>query len=71
MKHIHARWEDGFRLEDFKMVISKKSKGWKDDPEMSKYLRPSTLFGTKFESYLNEKVIPAPPDKPNKPEMAW
>ena len=22
---------------------------------MNKYLRPETLFGTKFESYLNEK----------------
>ena len=23
---------------------------------MSKYLRPETLFGTKFESYLNETI---------------
>ena len=23
---------------------------------MEKYLRPETLFGTKFESYLNQKV---------------
>lgn len=27
---------------------------------MSKYLRPETLFGTKFESYLNESIIETP-----------
>jgi hypothetical protein len=24
---------------------------------MSAYLRPETLFGTKFEGYLNEKIV--------------
>lgn len=27
---------------------------------MSKYLRPQTLFGTKFESYLNERTPSVP-----------
>lgn len=51
--HIRARFEDGFTLEDFRTVIDKKCAEWKGT-EMEKYLRPATLFGTKFESYLNQ-----------------
>lgn len=51
---IRARWNEGFRLEDFKNVIDKKVYEWKNDPKMSKYIRPETLFGTKFEGYLNQ-----------------
>lgn len=50
---IRARWNDGFRLDDFKAVIAGKSGQWKGT-DMAKYLRPETLFGTKFEGYLNE-----------------
>ena len=53
-KHIKARLEEHFTVEEFKTVIDKKVRGWLHDPEMSKFLRPQTLFGTKFESYLNE-----------------
>ena len=53
---IRARMNDGFTVEDFKTVIFKKAKQWKDDPKMCAFLRPQTLFGTKFESYLNEKM---------------
>ena len=53
-KLINARRKEGFALEDFKTVIDKKCESWLNDPEISKYLRPETLFGTKFESYLNE-----------------
>jgi len=52
---IRARWNEGFRLDDFKIVIDKKVAEWFNDPKMNKYLRPETLFGTKFESYLNQK----------------
>ena len=51
---IKARLNDGFTVADFKEVIDKKVKEWKGT-EMEKYLRPETLFGTKFESYLNQK----------------
>ena len=51
---IKARCNEGFTLDDFKTVIDKKTAEWKSDPKMSKYLRPETLFGTKFESYLNQ-----------------
>ena len=52
-KHINARLEDGFTLDDFKKVIDKKYKEWFNNAEMRQYLRPETLFGTKFDSYLN------------------
>ncbi len=52
---IHARLEEGFSLEDFKTVIDKKADEW-IGTEYEQYLRPETLFGTKFESYLNAKV---------------
>lgn len=51
---IRARLREGFTVEDFKVVIDKKASAWLTDPQMQKYLRPETLFGTKFESYLNE-----------------
>lgn len=50
---IHARWAEGFRLPDFEAVIATMSAAWLNDPKMAAYLRPETLFGTKFESYLN------------------
>ena len=42
-------------MEDFKKVIDIKVQEWGKNEKMNKYLRPETLFGTKFESYLNEK----------------
>ena len=51
---ISARFNENFTLDDFKRVIDNKVSEWKDT-EMEKYLRPETLFGTKFESYLNQK----------------
>ncbi|MFC4712264.1 conserved phage C-terminal domain-containing protein [Planococcus dechangensis] len=52
---IHARLQEGFTVMDFKTVIDVKSAEWRNDSAMSKFLRPETLFGTKFESYLNQK----------------
>ena len=52
---IHARLKEGFSVDDFKQVIDVKCNEWLQDKEMRKYLRPETLFGTKFESYLNQK----------------
>lgn len=53
---IQARLKEGFSLEDFNRVIDKKCREW-SNTEMAKYLRPETLFGTKFESYLNQPEI--------------
>lgn len=53
---IKARYNEGFTLEEFKKVIDNKTREWKYNADMCKYLRPETLFGTKFESYLNQKT---------------
>ena len=50
---IGARLKDGFSVEDAKRVIDTKVKEWTGG-DMEKYIRPETLFGTKFEGYLNE-----------------
>ncbi|EJD8511639.1 conserved phage C-terminal domain-containing protein [Staphylococcus pseudintermedius] len=50
---IRSRTDEGFTLDDFKKVIDNKVAEWKGT-DMEKYLRPETLFGTKFEGYLNQ-----------------
>ena len=55
-RHIRARFAEGFTVSDFKQVIDKKCSDWLRDQKMKEYLRPETLFGTKFESYLNSKT---------------
>ena len=55
-RHIRARVAEGFTVSDFKQVIDKKCSDWLRDQKMKEYLRPETLFGTKFESYLNSKT---------------
>lgn len=52
---IKARFNEGFSVDDFKRVIDIKTDEWLNDPKMAKYLRPETLFGTKFEGYLNQE----------------
>ena len=49
---INARLEEGFTVDDFKKVIDKQYDNW-INTEWEKYLRPQTLFGTRFEGYLN------------------
>lgn len=51
---IKARMNEGFTLENFFTVIDKKVPEWKVKPEMIQYIRPETLFGNKFEGYLNQ-----------------
>jgi uncharacterized phage protein (TIGR02220 family) len=53
---IDSRVKEGFTLEDFKKVIDNMTGKWGLDPKMKQFLRPHTLFGTKFEGYLNTKV---------------
>lgn len=56
-KHINARLNDGFSPDELKDVIEFKFKQWGNDSKMSEYLRPETLFGSKFESYLNASKV--------------
>jgi len=62
---IRARMNEGYTVEDFKTVIDKKFKSWGNDPKMSLYLRPTTLFGTKFNEYLNEYQASSPEQSGN------
>jgi uncharacterized phage protein (TIGR02220 family) len=48
---IKARLAEGFTFDDFKRVIEFKNSQWQNS-EMANYLRPETLFGNKFEGYL-------------------
>jgi uncharacterized phage protein (TIGR02220 family) len=56
ISNINARLKEGYTLDDFKKVIFVKSTKWIGS-KMEDYLTPNTLFGTKFESYLNENII--------------
>lgn len=62
---IRARTDEGFTLDDFKQVVNNKVAEWKDT-DMEKYLRPETLFGTKFEGYLNQETQPSGMDQLNR-----
>jgi uncharacterized phage protein (TIGR02220 family) len=55
ISNINARLKEGYTLDDFKKVIFIKSTKWIGS-KMEDYLTPNTLFGTKFESYLNENI---------------
>jgi len=55
IKHATKLLKDGFTSDDLKKVVDIKTSQWKNDQKFSRYLRPSTLFGGKFESYLNER----------------
>lgn len=61
--HIKARINEGFTVDDFKAVIDNKCSSWLGDSKWEKYLRPETLFGSKFEGYLNEKAKDTPKEQ--------
>lgn len=60
-KFISARLKEGFSVDDCKTVIDKKCQDWLGT-EYEQYLRPKTLFGNKFEGYLNANVRPRQKD---------
>lgn len=53
IKHLQARINEGYNDWDFMDVIDTKCKEWLGT-DMEKYLRPETLFGSKFENYFNQ-----------------
>lgn len=53
-KHISARLSEGYTVEDCKTVIDNKTAEWLGT-DMEKYLRLETLFGNKFDGYVNER----------------
>jgi|TARA_R100000482_G_scaffold124513_2_gene77568 uncharacterized phage protein (TIGR02220 family) len=74
-KHILARISEGYTLEEFKLVIDKKTLQWSDlifsnGQPASNYLRPATLFNSKnFENYLNENNLSKPNNKKFKSDL--
>jgi uncharacterized phage protein (TIGR02220 family) len=52
---VSARMREGHKIDDFKIVIDKKVSDWRGT-KYEPYLRPITLFSTKFESYLNQET---------------
>ena len=57
-KLIKARWNDGYKLDDFKAVIDNMVANWSgkefNGTPAETYLQPKTLFSNKFDSYLNQ-----------------
>ena len=53
---INERLSEGYTIEQMKSVIDKKCTEWSCDGKMRSYLRPSTLFGERFEEYINAPV---------------
>lgn len=62
---IRARLSEGFTEDSFRAVIDHKCGEWLSDPKMRGFLRPETLFGSKFESYLNAAAL-RPAQEPKK-----
>ena len=60
-KYIRARLNEGYSVDDFRKVIDRKCAQWLNRPDMVIYLRPETLFGNKFDGYLN---MPEPQKQP-------
>ncbi|MFD2254371.1 conserved phage C-terminal domain-containing protein [Lactococcus formosensis subsp. bovis] len=60
-KFIKARWNEGYKLEDFKIVIDNMVTNWSgkvfNGVPAENYLQPKTLFSNKFDSYLNQKPM--------------
>ncbi|KEZ87494.1 hypothetical protein IO99_05280 [Clostridium sulfidigenes] len=54
---IKARLSEGFTVEDFKTVIDNMKYKW-TGTKFQQYLVPTTLFGNKFETYLNQERKP-------------
>lgn len=52
---INARFKSKFKIEDFYKVIDNKCAEW-IGTDFQKFLRPETLFGNKFETYLNQQI---------------
>jgi uncharacterized phage protein (TIGR02220 family) len=55
--------EEGVTVESVMQMVQRQCAKWRNDPKMSEYLRPETLFGkTKFESYHANRNMPLAED---------
>jgi len=68
LRLIQARLAEGYTREDIEQVIARKCLEWRENPTMSQYLRPATLFNAeKFNQYIGQLDAPLP--KPIKPTL--
>jgi uncharacterized phage protein (TIGR02220 family) len=58
--HVSARLAEGFTLDNVRSVVTSRVALWGDDPSMRQYLRPQTVFGSKFDAYLQAASMPYP-----------
>jgi uncharacterized phage protein (TIGR02220 family) len=66
VQYLAARLEDGFSVDDCKIVIDRKTDEWYNT-DHAKYLRPITLFcKSKYQGYLNQPVVAKPPTEEEK-----
>jgi uncharacterized phage protein (TIGR02220 family) len=54
---IKKRLSEGYTVADFKKVVDIKTAEWGGDRAKARHLNPHTLFGDKFDSYLNQRVV--------------
>lgn len=70
-KLVKARLKEGFTIDEFKTVIDRKCADWLNNRDMAQYLRPETLFGPKFESYLNAQTSPRTGYQQRSQQPSW
>ena len=58
---VKALEKQRFTKEDIDLVIRFKTKEWLNNADMRQYLRPETLFGSHFESYLQAAKLAGKP----------
>lgn len=56
-KLITQKIKAGYTVEQIKKVIDVKAKDWLGNDRMAMYLRPKTLFGNNFDSYVNDPRV--------------
>ena len=56
VRQIQGLLDSGYTPFQIRTVIDKKCEEWLNDSKMRGYLRPSTLFGSKFDEYLSAPV---------------
>lgn len=74
-KLIRTRWNEGYKLDDFKVVIDNMVVNWSgknfNGVPAENYLQPKTLFSNKFDSYLNQTQIKSTNNKVVKSAPNW
>lgn len=62
--NLHYWYQRGYsEIIDFVRVVEDRASAWRDDRKLKTHLRPATLFGDKFEQYLNLSKISSTGDQ--------